>query len=440
MNVVVAGAGETGRHLAQMLSEGAHNVVLLDRSTASLQAAEEVLDVMTVRGDCTSRSVLRRAEVSRAAAYIAVTDSGTSNVLSAALARVEGARVSVARMDDPAFYATAGAVERGVLGIDHILSPPRLTAGELLRTIASVDAVAVERFAHDAAFVAVYELRESSPAAGRPPEGLDPGPGAVLAAVIRDGRVRPLVEVPRLEAEDRLVLAGCATAVAEARHRLVRPRDNPRVLVVGAGDTGALVARALSEQKVRVALIDSDADVCAAVAPGLPGVTVLHGDGTSPAFLADQQVDSVDAVVAVTGEDQVNLMVSLLAQQLGVPGTYIEVHRSGYAELYRQLGIAGAVATYDMMARAAVYALQNEHVRRVAPLLGSAHALVELTIPEGATTLGLLDLPPESVPVCVVRAGAVLPPRPTLDLMDGDALVLLHPQRLVGRLAAGGRR
>lgn len=438
MRVIVAGAGETGHHVARLLS-AQHDVVIIDWDTKRLSMTEEALDALTLHGNCTSRKVLRRAEVGRATGFVAVTNDGTANVLSAALARGEGAAVAVARMDAPGFYETSSAVERDVLGVSHVLCPARLAANEILRVSAERGAVAVQDAAFGTVQIAVVELGERSPATGQSPASEDVGDEAVLGAVIRDGQIRSPVEIPRFEAEDRLVIAGPHHAVADARQRMILPRERRRILVVGAGDTGTLVSAALARQGLRVGLVDTDSAVCERAAAELPNVLVLHGDGSSPAFLRDQQIESVAAVVAVTGEDQSNLMVSLLARQLGVSRTYIEVHRPGYSELYAQLGFAGTVGAYGITAHAAVRALRREPVVGASPVPETAYSLVEVQLQNiGASTVAALRLPSETHPVCRIHAGRVSPAPATAPLESGDTLVVLHPTRHLKQLAQIG--
>ena len=444
MRVVVAGAGETGRHLGAMLSRGGHDIVLIDQDADALHEAEDSLDALTVQGDVTRRSVLRRGEIEKAYGYVAVTDKGTTNLLSAALARAAGAGLTVARVDDPEFYESPGGVEMDVLGVDYVLCPARLAVTELLRMMVRSDSPLAEAFAFNAVEVALFDLEVTSPAVDRAPRSCDAGSGASLVAVVRNGQVRRPVEIPRVEPDDRLLVAGKPSAIARARRLLATPQRSQRVIVVGAGDTGVQLSRVLAADDVRVSLLDASTARCQRVAPDLPGVTVLHGDGTNVAFLRDLQIDSVHALIAVTGEDEVNLMVSLLARQLGVPHTFIEVHRPGYAELYRQLGIEGIVGTYDMLARAAAQALVPGRLARTVAIPGTGYSLVEYRLPDDSEqrwTVADIPLPADSVLLSVCRGLEAHGAEPDREIGPGDVLIIAQPTRLLDRIdaALGGK-
>ena len=439
MRVVVAGAGETGLLVADQLSKIGHDVIMIDRDSQRLANAEDILDVQTLHGEATSRRLLRTAECHRATGIVTVTNNGNTNLLAAALGRSLGAKVAVARVDDPALFDTELGVERDVLGVDYVFCPPRMAVLELVRQLTATEAVLVESFADHLGQMALLTVGEDVPAEGRAPGSLPADDEAFVAAIVRDGRVRPAHEIPRIETEDGLVLVGTGNGIARAARRLTAPRGPRRLLVVGAGETGVQLARALALNDDRVLLLDSDAERCAAAAELLPDVKVLRGDGTNVAFLRDVRVDAAEALFAVTSDDEVNLMVSLLARQSGVRHAFISVHRPGYADLYQQLGVGGTVGTYDVLARAATNALVQARLLPRATLPGTGYAVVEYRLPEAVGSgrpLSELPVPAAALILAVIRGGAVLPPAEFIEVCGGDDLLLAMPARSVDRFDA----
>lgn len=434
MRAIVAGAGETGRLVAHELSVARHDVVLIDRNPDALRSAEEQLDVLTLVGDCTHRSVLALAEVASAGAFVSVTHDTGANVLGAALARAAGCALAVARVDEPAFLSHRRGIESGLLGIDFLLCPAYLTVGELLRGLIARSCSGVISVSNGAIHVATIAITSASPAYERPATAVQ-ADGVVVAGVVRDRELRAPADVSRLDPDDQLLVIGPASALSPALLRLTGQRHR-RVLVVGAGDTGSQLAQLLAMGGDRVSLLDSDEDSCLAASERLPDVKVLHGDGTNVRFLRDLQMESVDAVVAVTGEDEVNLMVSLLARQMGVAHTLIEVHRPGYADLYRQLGVSGVVGSYEVVSRATTEAIARKRVTLRGVLPETAVAVVETIVRvESPVPLGRLALPPGVSPIAVLRDNTLLPHTPATPLTTGDVLVLTAPQRSIEGLA-----
>ncbi len=437
MRVVVAGAGETGRHLAGILSRRGDDVVLVERDSRALSLVQDELDVMTVLGDVTRRSVLRQAEVDRADGFVAVTDTGATNIVSAALAASMGAGRAICRVEDSAFLDGPGGVEEGVLGLDLLLCPARLAVAELARMLDRIDAIAAWSFGGFTIRVALLEITSRSPGLGRPAADLSGIDGAAVCAVIRDGEVRTPAEIARLEHDDKVVLVGDPTAVSRARERWVQPPVEHHFVVVGAGETGIQLARRIQRAGTRVTVIDRAPACASAAAIELPDCTVMQGDGTSMPFLRDIGLDHAEAVVAVTGHDETNLMVSLLARQLGVPHTFIEVHRPGYTDLYHELGIEGTVANHDVLARTAVQALAPTAITQVQRIPDTGFSIVEYQLGGLPNRAGarwtVADLPLEAptVVLAIERGLRALLATPDLPILAGDSLILAHPTRRV---------
>lgn len=419
MKVIILGAGEVGAHLARVLSASCQ-VVLIDRDEDALSAVEDGLDVLTMVGDITHRKVLEQAGAELAAMVVAVTGSDDANLVGAALAAELGASRAVARVDDASFYRTKSGVESGVLGIHAVLCAARLVGDELIRLIAEGAADAVFSFARNALSVATIEVRESHPAWGRSALSLPLEKECELVLVARDGRARPAVEIARVEVGDVLVLSGDPTRMVISCRNIVGG-EPLRGMVIGGGDVGMQLARMLSSFERRVQLIERNAARAEFVAEQLPSVNVIRGDGSSIATLRDEHIQSVDYVAALTRTDEVNLMVSLIARDLGVKSTYTLVHRPGYEEIYRHLGVHGATGPHDVLAAAVERLLPRRHIKGGQELKGTGLECIEFVVPRS-----LKD------PIPMDRL--VLPPGVFLLGRAGSQQELLNPQ---DHLAAG---
>jgi trk system potassium uptake protein TrkA len=448
VRVIVLGAGEVGAHVARELSQEGSEVVLIDRSAEALARAEEQVDALTLRGDVTHRSVLTSAEVGRADLVVAVTGSDDTNVVGAALAASIGAKRTVARVDAPSFYTGEGGVEDGVLGIHALLCASRLVSEELVCLIERLDASFVSNFAGNALQLCLLPLVEGSPALGRQPADVDLAKGANVMGVVRDGALRPAAEGARLEIDDALLLSGQPGAVTRAVQSLHVDRRPRRAVIVGGGDVGYQLCRMLASAGQRVQVIEQDRGRCEFLSESLRDVNVIHGDGTNISCLRDEHVDSADYMVAVTRADEVNLMASLMAKDLGVAHTFALVHRPGYADVYAHLGVHGTAGSHDVIARMVRWLRPHRGPLAVESLAGTGHQLLEFQLGEGlekSATVADLGLPPETMVVGVARGLLCLSPRPALALAQRDNLVVAAPmtfardvEKRVARL--GGRR
>ena len=202
------------------------------------------------------------------------------------------------------------------------------------------------------------------------------------------------------------------------------------MVIIGGGDVGFQLARILLSTGRQVDVVDIDAQRCAFVAAKLQGATVIHADGTHIDALRDEAVDRADFFIAVTARDEVNLMASLLAVDLGVPRTFALTHRPGYTDVYNHLGIHGTAGPHEQIQRLVQWMLPAAGAICREPLPGCAHELIDVQLPrsfpEGLSVAELV-LPAEVMLVCVSRAGEPFRPGPTRIVQAGDHLILAAP-------------
>ena len=372
MKAVILGAGDVGRFLASALSASGADVTVIDTDPAALMQAEEESDVLTLSGDASHRGILEAAQVARADLVAAVTGSDHVNVVAAALAAELGAAMTVARVDDPKFYRSASGVERGLLGISALLCASRLVSEELLRQVTLAASSFSASFFDGRFQVTALRLKAGDRLLGRAPDSLHFS-DATLAAVLRDGLVRPREELAQLEIDDELLLSGAPASVLSLLREL---GGGPgRAVIVGGGDVGTQLAATLCDVEQRVQVIEVSRERCDYLARELHRANVVHADGTSIAQLRDERVGNADYVLSVTRQDEVNLMVSLMAKALGARHVFALVHRPGYAETYAHLGLTATAGTHQVIQRAIERLVPRDGILATEPLPGTGYAL-----------------------------------------------------------------
>jgi trk system potassium uptake protein len=437
VRIVIIGAGEVGRHLGRALQDDAE-LILIDIDARELAEAEEGLDALTLVGDGTHRSVLRRAEVARADLVIAVTPNDSVNLVSAALARELGASRTVARVDDPAFYDTERGIEVGVLGVEASLCASRLVGVELLRMLAATRARQVVPCAAGVVQVASHVISEDSPLLTRSRARAITWPDP-LRAIVRAGQLRPVAEVEHAELGDVALIAAAPLTMLELLHTLTPAAGNVRTTIIGGGDVGVQLASLLGPRGLLDRLIERERPRCWALAEQLHDVQVLHGDGTNIAFLRDEQVGRADALLAVTGSDEANLMTSLLGHELGVDHVFALVHRPGYAGVYSHLGVSGTVSPHETIAQVIHSLLPRGTVVAKHTLHDLAVDIVELRPGVAGLRLADLPLPPGAIPLAIAGR-EVLTPKPRSTLGADDVLILALPGGRIPMLDKALRR
>jgi len=433
--------GEVGRHLAAELSEAGHDVVAIDISLAALDAVESSLDVLTLRGDASVPDTLERAEVGRADLVVAVSDNDQANLVTCTAARERGARYTVARLANREYFADRTGWQEELMGVDLALCPGLLAGAGVVRLTRATNVDHVANFAGGLVQVMVVEVDEKVPATGKVASQINLPAHCRLLGVIRDGATQTPESIPHLQPEDRVIVAGPAQTLYEA-DALFRDegRRRGRALVVGGGALGSNVARELLKIMDSVVLMDRDADRCADLAERLHGVQVAHGQGTSIPFLEEVDARHCRAFVATTASDEVNLMASLLAKQLGAEQAIAMLHRADYGEVFKALGIDSTVSPRVLVADEIVRFIQRKQSLLQSQIPIDKSLVLEMQVASGGRLEGKrlfdLDLPHGMAPAAVTRGRRVLDDPELVTLESGDVLVVFTPERSL----AGARR
>ncbi|TBH21752.1 Trk system potassium transporter TrkA [Thermus thermamylovorans] len=441
MYIVIAGGGEVGGELARTL-EKAHEVVVIDRNPQAKERFAQ-LDVKAVVGGATDPDTLREAGVDRADLFIASTDSDEVNLLASLLAKGLGAKEALC------FVGKGGYVEvltdprtAEILGtrIDKVLWPQRAMAREIVEVILVPGAVDTEVLAGGRLRFVEYRVQAGGPydhrlfAAEAWPEGV------LVVGVVRDGAFQSFAhpDFPELVLEpgDKLLFVTTLRAFPELEACFATRRGVRRVMVLGGGNVGFMVARELLSRRLEVVVIEPNRERCEWLSQELPGALVIQGDGTDLELLEAEGIREADAVVAVTDNDEKNLLASLLAKQLGVSKVITRVSRSETRRLFEQVGIDLPLTPRQAAVRAVLDWLGPENVEHVSTMEENIE-LLEVELPEGFRPRPLKALAgPEVAPVALERDHRVMLYREDLEALPGDRLFLVAAREVADAAVA----
>lgn len=430
MYIVIAGGGEVGLELARTL-EKAHEVVVIDRNPGA-KARFSPLDVRLIIGSATDPDVLREAKVDLADLFIASTDSDEVNLLASLLAKGLGAKEALC------FVGKGGYVEvlsdprtAEILGtrIDRVLWPQKAMAREIVEIILVPGAVDAETLAEGRLRFVEYRVEERGPYVRRVLAEMDWPEGVLVVGVVREGvflsRAHPGYPRLVLEPGDKILFVTTQLGFAGLQACFAPKVRVRRVMIVGGGNVGYMVARELLERRLEAVIIEPSPERCEWLASELPGALVVRGDGTDLELLEAEGMAEADAVVAVTDNDEKNLLASLLAKQLGVRKVITRVSRSGNRRLFEQVGIDLPLTPRQAAVREVLDWLGPENVEHLA-VMDESIELLEVDLPEGfsPTPLGRLQSP-EAVVVALERGHRVMLAEENLEATPGDKLFLV---------------
>lgn len=411
-NIVVAGIGNIGEHLAVVFARRGHDVTVVDVSPERLAAVQSAAEVRVCQGHAASGTVLNQVGIEDADLFVATTGQDAVNVVAALKARSLGAKKTAAVVEEVEYFDDWSGIYRGWLGTDLVLNTRFLVAHEIHKLIRTGGAVAVEDFAENRIEMVQFRVATETPWVERPLNQV-PLPTECLVVAIKRGRG---LIIPRgddaIHVGDEVLVIGRTEQVAALGDALGRgPSRRDKTIVLGGGMVGYVLTRTLQGLVSDITLIERDRPRCDFLARELTDVTVLHGDGTSADLLHEEGIETCEVFAAVSGDEERNIIAARLAKELGASRCIALVSRPYYVDVCRHLGLEVVPGPAQIVAREVVRALLPAGVLGATPVMGGVAEFLEILVPAGAPVAGrrLRDAAfPRGSMVCALTEGARL--------------------------------
>ena len=439
MNIIIAGAGEVGSHAAEVLSANGHNVTVVDLSTERLRTLGDTLDVQTVAGSCTHFAVLRSAGVEHCDLLIAATQIDEINLLCGSVAKAAGAKKTIVRVHHTANFSLRGTSYAKQLGIDDLICPEHHTSLAIARTIRNPGSIALEEFARGRLLMQRFPVAAGAAAVGSKLVDLSMPTGARLATVERDGNASLANADTVLREGDVVTLIGKTETFDAGRKLFTKDREKLiHITIMGESSTAVWLCRALKSRVFSVRLFVKDHDRAEELSAKLGHVTVLNADPTDSTTSADEHIGKSDAFVAVTVDDEKNILACAQAKTLGVKTTIAVVQRPKYLHLFSHVGIDHGFSPRDDAVKAILHLIDTGPIRSLATFADGIAEVYELHASKNAKVVGHdlrnVDLPAETMIGAIRRNGEVFVPGAEDQIAAGDVLLAIGPRGIAGDL------
>lgn len=440
MRVLIIGGGQVGYHLARRLSEESQDVVLIDSDPDRIDYVAEQLDILTLLGNGASVPVLDEAGVRDAGMLLSVTSQDEVNLIACLAASRLGVPHTIARVSNPDYYASGSVLSSEHLGVDRLINPEREAAKEALQLLRSAVATDVVPFADGRVQLLGLRVREGAPIAGKPLARLAQdleGFHYVTVAIVRDGETIIPTGSSAMEAGDQIYLLSPSDEV-ESIPPLAGYDARPlkRVMIAGGSLEGQYLAEGLGALGVECTIIDRDRRRCLELAELLPRALVLHGDATDLELLEMEGVAGVDGYVAATGDDQTNLLSSLLAKSVGNAKVIALIERFEYLPLVPRVGIDAAISPRLSTVNAILRYVRRGRVLTVASLTGTDAEAMEFKVRPDARAVGRsiqeLDIPRGVLIGVILRGERIVTPRGQDRFEPGDDVIVFGLRQALG--------
>jgi trk system potassium uptake protein TrkA len=434
---VVMGAGEVGRYLARSLSAEGHRVTLIDSDPAKGRLVEDQLDVGFVLGNGCHVPTLEQAQVASCDLFVASSSSDEANLAASLLAKSLGAPRTVVRVATSEDVTRFGRVYERTFQADLLLSTQLLTTTRVLNHVLGYNTLEIEYLAGGALQVRRTRIESGSELAERRlAEAKLPKDALVLAFISGDRVVVPSGDDRALVGDDALVI-GTPEAIDEVERRVSgHSRRLGLVVVAGGGATGEVVATALESHARSVKIIEADRARAEELARQFPRYDVVHGDATDMSLLASEGIGEARTFIALTGNDQTNLMACLLAQELGVRELTALVQTSETSTLWRKVALLDVVSPRTTAAERIRSYIDNDYEAHIVSLENGAAEFIQRKVhPQSAAAgvrLAEVEIPQGLIVAAILRDGRASIPRGDDRLEVGDDVVLFVRREEVG--------
>ncbi len=429
MKVIICGAGQVGYGIAERLAAEGNDVTVIDNTPGLVQAIRDQLDVRGYVGHGSQPDVLAAAGAEEADMIIAVTLYDEVNMVACQVAHsLFKVPTKVARIRAQNYLQAhyRDLFSREHMPIDVIISP-EIEVGEMvLRRIALPGATDAVRFADENVAMIAVECLEDCPVIDTPLGQLTelfPDLTAVVTGIWRSGSLF----VPR--SSDAMMAGDLAYVIVRAdrvrRTLSIFGHEEPtasRIVIVGGGNIGLYVASAIEKRQssARVKIVENSRERAVTIADELSRTVVLHGSALEQQILLEADIEHADLMVALTNDDQVNILTSVMAKRLGCAANLTLLNNTGYYEFTKTLGIDAHINPRSVTISKILQHVRRGRIRGVHSVQNGRAEIIEAEALETSTLVGTplrdLDLPDGIRIGAIYRKDTVLRP-------DGDVVI-----------------
>ncbi len=435
MKIIILGAGQVGGTLAENLANEENDITIVDTNNARLRDLQEKLDIRTVHGMASFPSVLKQAGADDADMLVAVTNSDEVNMVACQIAyTMFHTPTKIARIRQAAYLTRTGLFCEEAFPVDVLISPEQVVTTHIKRLIEHPGALQVLDFANGRLQIVAVKAYYNGPLVNQELRTIRehmPNVDTRVAAIFRRGQPVTPEGTTVIEADDEVFFIADRRHIRDVMSELRRLDDDyKRIIIAGGGNIGLRLAQAI-EDRYNVKIIERNHDRCRLLSQELNRTIVFHGNASDKDLLQSESIEGTDIFIALTNDDEANVMSSMLAKRLGARKVMALINNPAYVDLVQggeiDIAISPQLVTIGSLLR---------HVRRgdivnVHSLRRGAAEAIE-AIAHGdrhsskvvGRTIGELELPPGANIGAIVRNDEVLIAHDHIVIEAGDHVIL----------------
>ncbi len=369
MKIVIVGCGKVGFAIAKQLNSEGYDITVIDKSVSVINNVINVLDVETIVGSGADYDVLKAAKVEHAELLIAAASNDELNILACLIAHKFGTAHTIARVRNPE-YISALSLLKDDLSLSLSINPEMAAAREIAKNLSFPSQIKVSSFANGKMELAEIKIMGDAPILGQQVLGINSSlkTNVLFCAIERNGEIIIPGGATVFKEGDKVSFTGSTKEIEFFIKKIGVKRRRPlrEIMIVGGGKTTFYLTRMLLDMGLDVKVIERNRKRCLELVEAFPEATIIHGDGTDHEFLMSESLAEMDAFVALTDNDEENVIVSMFAREKGVLRVIPKVNRVSLGFVLEKLGLENAITPKNITANQIV-----QYVRAMQNSLGS---------------------------------------------------------------------
>ena len=438
MKIIILGAGTVGTTLAISLSQEDNDVTVVDNNQSALHHLEEEADIKTVQGSCSYPNTLVNSGIKEADMVVAVTGSDEINIVSCLISKVLSENVkTIARIRESSYLKdrTKKAIEEGVIPVDIVVSPEKLITNHIQALIETPGSLQVLEFGDGLLNLVGVRAIKGGPLIGHEIGDLKkhmPNVDTRVAAIFRKGGAIIPKGTTTVEAGDEVFFIARRKDARKVINEM-RTKEDPYkyIVIAGGGKIGSILAEQIEDNHT-VKLIEANSEKAKEISERLIDTIVLEGNVSDKALLHEENIEECDVFVAVTNDDEANVMSCMLAKEMGAHKVIALINNEAYVDLVQDKGIDVAIAPSQITIGTFLSELAGDEVVKVHSLRRGAAEAIETIVKESTNgredaigkELGNIRLPAGATIGAIIRKNKAKIAHDDVKLREHDHVIL----------------
>lgn len=441
MKIVIIGLGTIGKTILDVLSKENHTITIIDEDKDKIESLIETYDVYGVVGNGACKDIQNEANVKNADLAIVMTNSDEVNILACLVAKIVGAKNTIARVRNPD-YSKQIIEMKDELGISMIVNPEKDTANEIFNLINLPSIVQVENFAKGKVLLVEIVAEKGCSLIGETLISLGKklSTKILICAIQRNQEVFIPSGNFQIQEGDRIHFTSDVEVLSDFLNEINLVKSPlKKIMITGGNKISYYLAKELSSKKYKVKLMDADKKNCEELAELLPRVDIIHGNGTQHDLLIEEGIEKMDAFIALTNIDEENMIVSMFANKMKVKKTITQIKSGELYDMLRELGINNTVSPKQVVANiivSYVRALANTRGNNVLTLYHLVNNQVEALEFCVKTKKKIYNKPLKDLKIkdncliaCIIRENKVIIPDGNSTIQLNDNIIVVTTQK-----------